>query len=398
MKEVAGNITAARLNFSSSSLRSGGSSLAGSQFEALAREHSLFAALSRTAGSVSIWATPDGGQFSSSLLLVVGCGIVVLVCVMLLLNKSDQQFKKQRRRSDDDSSESSTAQSVASSGPPSPVSKHDRGPAKVKARSQLFLKSSGRSTKRAESSSSSSESDLETATTRTGTEEQGGFFAEKIYEVDREQLEMDMGVSGMCLASQLEDMRTVVLIAMQAFFLQAMILFYIAGTLQPNPDLNAKKSLPLILVQAAIYLHFVSCVRDLPQSILLLRRFPSYHKTDIETIVFGGIFLVDAIIVPLSQLFVGAMFLCTSMTVADIIMNSCAVSYISSIDDWILEVHRSLNSLALNEKDYSQYEKIQLRVPTKLINIINWTGCVVPVFPGIFSCMVAHYGLEVLKL
>ncbi|CAK0884080.1 unnamed protein product [Prorocentrum cordatum] len=205
-----------------------------------------------------------------------------------------------------------------------------------------------------------------------------------------------MGVSGMALASDKDDVRPVLLIASQAFCLQAMILWYIWATLLPRPNSDTPKDLPLPLVVAAIYLHFVMCVRDLPQSMLLMRHF--MRGWSFETLVFGTIFCIDALVVPLVQLFVGALFLCTSMTVADVILNACAVNFISTIDNTILEVYRALNELIEDEDGSDQGKMIELHVPTKLLRVINWTGCIIPIVPGMFSMAMAHVGLDIWKL
>jgi hypothetical protein len=223
----------------------------------------------------------------------------------------------------------------------------------------------------------------------------GGLWAETIRKRDRQSLEVDMGVSGMALASDKGDVRPVLLIASQAFCLQAMILWYIYATLLPRPNPDVPKDLPLPLVVAAIYLHFVMCVRDLPQSMLLLRQF--MKGWSVETFVFGTIFVIDALVVPLVQLFVGALFLCTSMTVADVILNACAVNFISTIDNTILEVYRALDELIEDEDDSDPVE-IELHVPTKLLRVVNWTGCIIPIVPGMFSCVMAHIGLDIWKL
>jgi len=213
------------------------------------------------------------------------------------------------------------------------------------------------------------------------------------YTVNGGDIVDDMGISGMCLVCTRKQMRTVVLIAGQAFFLQALVLHHLAKSLQSQPF--SQKSLPTIIVDAAIYLHFIVCVTDLPRSLFVARWFHQVHETWTETIVFGFIFIVDAFITPMAQLFIGALFLCTSVTVVDVIMNSCAVSYISTIDNMILTLRKSMNDLAL---DPDEFDDITFPVDPAIIKALNKALVVVPVLPVSFSLAMGFLGLKVFML
>lgn len=226
-------------------------------------------------------------------------------------------------------------------------------------------------------------------------------------EWDRADLEADMGISGLALSSNMEDMLVVVLIALQAFFLQAMILFFIVKRvlilqIYKSYEAAGVEEIPTLLVNAAVYVHFVNCVGGLPLSFLVLGRFDTIFEDmkprdkGICTAVYGCIFFVDGLIVPLAQLIIGSLFLCTSATVADLIMNSCAVAFISDIDNTILTVYRNLNRLAQHTKEYA--DPLKLPVPRKALEVVNETVCIVPFFPTAFAIGITYVGLEVMKL
>lgn len=329
------------------------------------------AAVRRVGGRAAL-STSDGGGLgvATILLLVIGIAICAWAALSFCLHSNAQD--------DSEDSESEVAKKKRRRLPKSSRQADDE---------EAEYESEAERAPRGGATDNSSESE---------GEEAKNLFEEDTIGQKKADMVESMGISGLCLVSTQDDMRTVVLIAFQAFFLQAMILYYIAGTLVPQPDLS--KSLPIIIVVAAIYLHFVSCVADLPLSVTVLRQFNSIHDTSAETYVYGVIFFVDGVVVPLAQLIIGAFFLCTSMTVADVIMNSCAVTYISNIDNMILAVNKALNSLALKDKDFSEDDELQLIVPTHIMDLINWTWVIVPVIPGAFSAVVAYIGLNVMHL
>jgi hypothetical protein len=214
-------------------------------------------------------------------------------------------------------------------------------------------------------------------------------------EMTGDELVDSFGISGLCLVSRTRDIFMVVVIACQAFFLQFIILFYIATMLTPRPDgLRRPKT---VIVDAAIYLHFLNCVRDMPRAIFAFRAFRSTFVDDKpwHTLAFGIIYCVDAFVTPIAQLIIGALFLCTSATVGDVIMNSCAVAYISTIDNMILEVRKQMDELADRSEDHPV---VKFPVNTDIIDVVQMTFVVVPVYPMAFSCCMAYLGLRVFHL
>jgi len=207
----------------------------------------------------------------------------------------------------------------------------------------------------------------------------------------------DMGISGLCLVTSQDNLYRVMCIACQAFFLQFVILFYIGAALEPHPNFNKQKNIPDVIIVAAIYVHFLNCVRDIPRSMFTVRAFRKSFPDDNfhHTLTFGLIFTVDAFVTPLAQLFIGALFLCTSATVAEVIMNACAVAYISEIDNMILEVQNQMENLVNHDEEYPD---VTIPVDTRVIRIVKWILVVVPVFPISFSMTMGYVGLHVFRL
>lgn len=216
-------------------------------------------------------------------------------------------------------------------------------------------------------------------------------------QVGGEDMVSDMGISGLCLVTCEDNLSTVMCIACQAFFLQFIILFYIGASLEPHPNFNKQKNLPDAIIVAAIYVHFLNCVRDIPRSMFATRSFRHNFKNDtfMHTWTFGLVFAIDAFITPLAQLFIGALFLCTSATVAEVIMNACAVAYISEIDNMILEVRKQMEALVGRDEEY---DEVTIPVDKRVIGIINACFVTVPLIPLAFSVCMGYVGLHVFRL
>jgi len=229
----------------------------------------------------------------------------------------------------------------------------------------------------------------------SGTDDSNGPVG--MIEIPGEQLVDDFGISGLCLVTKTKDIYTVMLIAGQAFFLQFIILLYIAQQLEPHPNLNKERKIPVVIVDAAIYLHFLNCVQDIPSAIFAMRTFRSAFEDDESwhTLIFGIIYTIDALVTPMAQLIIGALFLCTSATVGDVIMNSCAVAYISGIDNMILAVKKQMDELADRSEEYPA---VEFPVNKDVIDVVQMTFVIVPVYPMAFSCCMAYLGLRVFHL
>merc|ERR1719401_2184282 len=102
------------------------------------------------------------------------------------------------------------------------------------------------------------------------------------------------------------------MVALQAWFLQGVILLYMALQLKPRDDVDQQKELPEVMVFVAIYLHFINCVTEWPMALSLVRVLHHLHQDVYGLTVFTFIFIGDAFIVPFFSLTIGGLYLCTS--------------------------------------------------------------------------------------
>lgn len=227
---------------------------------------------------------------------------------------------------------------------------------------------------------------------------------EDFFKIDSKQLIDEMGISGMCVLnpkveagiSGIPLKYTLLALALQAWFLQFVILYYMATVLVPRPNADQKKSLPILIIFAATYLHFLKCITNFPYSLILLVHLHEFHDHFWDRIVAVPVFFMDAMIVPLCSLVIGALYLCTSVTVADVILNSCAVAFMGEIDNWILTLNSRLNELGRCETGGAV--TIYMPIAKDRVMICNWLLCTVPIVPCIFSLVTLHIGMDVMKL
>jgi hypothetical protein len=231
-----------------------------------------------------------------------------------------------------------------------------------------------------------------------GEEQNSDLFA-----IESGQLVEEMGLSGMCVLSPkvmsgisgLPLSVTLPALSLQAWLLQGIILYYMTTVLTPREDADVKKTLPTLIIFAAVYLHFLQCVRNFPYSISVLGYLFQFHETLHDRVVAVPIFLVDAIFIPIGSLIIGALYLCTSRTVADVILNSCAVAFTGEIDDWILTLNARLN--ALGRKEHGSVT-IYMPIPKSNVMMTQWLLSMVPVVPSIFALSALYVGIDVMKL
>lgn len=223
-----------------------------------------------------------------------------------------------------------------------------------------------------------------------------------------------MGLSGMTLldldasagVSRVRFKIVLPLCALQAWMLQSCVLYYMAKRvyrLSITPPVA--KDVPLTIIFAAIYLHFINCMNDLPFSLSILKHIPDLHPKREHLMIAMPIFVIDGLVVPCTSLLVGALYLCTSATVSDVILNSCAVAFVSNVDNWLLALIQKVNQASgkvfhdlpdgLKEADSCT---VYLPVNPPLVKFMAWWLCVVPVVPWGFAMGMAHLGLDVLKL
>lgn len=229
------------------------------------------------------------------------------------------------------------------------------------------------------------------------TEEDGSTY----YVTESADLVESMGTSGLCLLDMkqmneltgLPLLATLPLLAIQGFMLQASILYFMSRHVHKRIGTGDLSDMPQSIVIAAIYVHIIHCVQSAPLSLAILKHLPDLH-TKSELCVVYPLFILDAVIVPTSVLIVGSFYLCTSETISDVILNSCAVAFISNIDNWILGLNRHLEMLA----DIHVNEEVHIPVNVKNIARMTWMLCIFPVVPLLMAFGLHYIGINIWHL
>jgi len=239
-----------------------------------------------------------------------------------------------------------------------------------------------------------------------GDDEEEFELPEGYFEISADDVIGNMGLSGLALldpkkSSGINGLSLRVslpFIAIQAWTLQFIILFYMAQQLKRRPDVDQTARLPFAIVFAAVYLHFINCVTDLPFALMAMRHIHEFHEPIIDRLICGPIFAVDGLIIPISSLIVGSWYLCTSVTVGDVILNSCAVAFVGNIDNFILEMNARMNNMAGNTANMAFQSKLFVPVQFTFIRTLNWMMCIVPLLPTFCAAVLVHIGINVFGL
>merc|ERR1719281_972834 len=130
-----------------------------------------------------------------------------------------------------------------------------------------------------------------------------------------------MGLSGYAMmeldassgVSQLPLKLVLPLTALQAWMLQFCVLFYMGRRIYRFAnDGPVEKDVPFSIIFAAIYLHFINCINDLPFSMSIFTHVPDLHPKVEHIMIAMPIFFVDGLFMPFLSLCIGALYLCTS--------------------------------------------------------------------------------------
>merc|ERR1712224_1187169 len=100
-----------------------------------------------------------------------------------------------------------------------------------------------------------------------------------------------------------------------------------------------------------------------------------------EALLVAPIFFIDAILTPTVTLIIGSLFLCTSDTVLGVLLNSCAVAFISNIDNWILMLHQKMKKLG----GYPNDKTVHLPYMERSNKCLEWAICICPILPASFA-------------
>jgi hypothetical protein len=209
-----------------------------------------------------------------------------------------------------------------------------------------------------------------------------------------------MGLSGMSImCANDHDFRQLICVAAQSFVLQYTILYAFSQVIIKKMEENHERRLQgddsgemtwmlYFLLFVAVHLHFLSCFGDIPFSLNILLRIRDIHDTPKELLIAAPIFFIDALVTPMLQLVIGALFVCTSGCAVDVLLNSCAVAFISNIDNWILTLLRHMKILS------GVLEEVTVHVPynAKFSSFMEMTVVICPVMPVVFTASMIRWG------
>jgi hypothetical protein len=262
--------------------------------------------------------------------------------------------------------------------------------------------------------------------------------ADEFFEMSIDDMMDTLGVSGKIICSlPNEEIWETVWLATQAFIFQYVILAYIYRSLVPLPE-GTSKDLPLPILFGAIYLHITSCIMDFPLCALVLMHFNELKNRyflyemmpeDREESEYKGLeeveaymeenngklpenvgkfmypngkimvtsyvyFLMDAFITPTFTTILGGLYLCTSQTSDDVILNSCAVCFVTSIDNYILGLFGKLSDMSGAVTDGT----VKIPYHKGCTRAFQWVLLDLPVVPLGLTVGIMWYGLTVMRL
>jgi hypothetical protein len=233
-------------------------------------------------------------------------------------------------------------------------------------------------------------------------------YTEKFFTLESDGLVEKFGLSGYALmdlgnssgVSKLPLRVMMPLTALQAWILQFCVLFYMLRRVVRIASLPpVEKDVPFSIIFAAVYLHFMNCINDLPFSMSIVRHIKDLHRTPTDYMIAMPVFLMDGLLIPAASLIIGALYLCTSATVSDVILNSCAVAFIGNIDNWLLGMVLNVNE-ANGRQDEADRKSCTIFIPVqhKLVKFMSFWLCTIPVVPWLFSTSVGYLGIYILHL
>jgi hypothetical protein len=209
-----------------------------------------------------------------------------------------------------------------------------------------------------------------------------------------------MGVSGLCILSYSQgryETCALVSIALQAFLMQFVIFhfmwMYIVRADQPSPSDNAGP-VKGALMMIAIYVHMVNIIKDMPFGLSVMFTFPWLQHGWRESIFAAPIFMIDSVIVPSITAVLGALFLCTSETTSEVLINSCAVHFVNGIDNALLKLSVDFNKFSRFQTQHHVFVPYQ----PKMVACLDYTVVVFPVIPVLVAFMMEWLGRDCLEL
>merc|ERR1711920_375263 len=209
-----------------------------------------------------------------------------------------------------------------------------------------------------------------------------------------------MGVSGLCIVSHgagLHEKCTLVSVALQAFLMQFVIFhfmwLYIVRAEEPSPS-DAAGPVKRGILMVSIYVHIMNILRDIPVGLSVMFTFPWLQHGVKESLITAPIFMIDSVIFPLVTAVLGSLFLCTSQTTQEVLLNSCCVCFVNGIDNALLK-------LPCDFKEFSQFRAgsiVFVPYQPKMVTCLDYTVVVFPIIPLLWALMMEWSGRDWLGL
>lgn len=207
-----------------------------------------------------------------------------------------------------------------------------------------------------------------------------------------------LGIGAFCLFhANWHHMVKLVLVSLQGFFIEYAILYYLVSIIVSDYGASAEEEKPpLLIYYIAVFLHIVNTIHSLPLALSISLHFVKLKRSWTGLIVQGTLFFVDSFITPSAVIVIGSLYLCTSQSIGDIILNSCAVAFIGTIDDYIIAMHHYTNKLGGIELE----EEYVLYLPHArgLMSAVNWSLCILPIVPAALTYTLVTIGIEHMNL
>jgi len=211
----------------------------------------------------------------------------------------------------------------------------------------------------------------------------------------------EMGISGLALmAKDSKDSFTLLSISAWSFTMQYMLLYNLWVYAKESYKEEEQSFSWEFLLFAAIYLHFLNCFTALPYGFTVLSALPGLLRqgtgegslTCFHVLINVPCFMIDAIITPIATMVVGSFFLCSSETVGDVLLNSCAVAFIANIDNWILGLNSKMKHLAGVD------DKRQVHLPfyQNVAAFVEFFVIIVPLVPSAYALLILKLKTAVL--
>lgn len=223
----------------------------------------------------------------------------------------------------------------------------------------------------------------------------------ELYAIGMDALVSDLGLSAFAFLdfestglTLLPIRASVLLLVLQKWSLQVAI-FYVTWlyTMRQAARQVEHSDALSIGVYVAVYLHFLACMGNMPLSTMLIRYAHHFHCTARDRALALMILVGDGLFIPCCLLTIGSLLLCTSSSVMEVLLNSCAIVFLGTIDNWIIAVHSKLTDMTGAVEPATLY----FPVNTKHVRMIGLLISVFPVVPIGGTMLIYHVGLQVLE-